>query len=188
MDSRLPPLRLAESFGNGVQMQRVNLVAALLMVTGCANETDFPNDRRPAVAQPESSPIPAIEADDDEKEIYFFDSDGTLTVEGTLEGTWLRQTSGKTLGELTKGTILEPLRIKVGSRSLPLLGKTEELEHTLLKYSGKRVRLSGEFRRWIENGRGVPMIGQAGYTGPIPAHVVEFMIVRTCQVIVRKSE
>ena len=109
------------------------------------------------------------------------DENGNLTIEGKLKGRWLRRQSGEILGDLSKVTILDPLRLIVGSHSLPLLGTTEEMENTLLQNTGKTVRLRGSRMKWIEHGRGVQG-GQAGYSGAIPAHVVEFLIVSECDV------
>lgn len=102
-------------------------------------------------------------------------------------GSWMTQSTGETIGDQSKTTLLDPLRINDGSRTLPLMSMSEELDKKLLENSGRRVRLKGTLYRWIEHGRG-QQGAQSGYYGPIPAHVVEFLIVQECETIESRPE
>lgn len=168
-------------------MNRIHFTMGVLLLSGCANVIQSPDRAtseraQSASRQSERRLTPAILNAEASKEIAFYDENGLLTVEGHLVGSWLRQQSGQVLGDFSKATIHDPLRLRVGSQSVPLVGVTEELEHKLLNNSGKRVRLRGHSASPTDSGRGMQS-GQCGYSGPIPAHIVEFMNVSACEVL-----
>ena len=174
-------------------MDRIILVVAVVFVAGCGRGVDSPRlatKENALSAQPNLSNASGKFTTQGSPEIPFSGGPGQsgfVTVEGVLKGSWLRQQSGKTLGEVSKVTLLDPLRLVVGDRSLALLGETEELEHSLLENSGKTVRLTGQLMTWIEDGRG-HQDPQAGYTGAMPAHVIQFLTVTVCEVTLPDAE
>jgi len=171
-------------------MDRIAFAVAVVLFTGCGKGVDSPTvatKQTPPIVQPNSNKPFANFATEGSNEIPFSGRSGAETIEGVLKGSWLRQQSGETLGDLSKVTLLDPVRLVVGGRSLPLLGGTKELEQTLLENSGKRVRLTGHLMTWIENGRGIQN-PQAGYSGAMPAHVVQFLTVSECEVILAGAE
>lgn len=166
-------------------MQHIGLVFAILLACGCRNEVEPPAKLNSQSTEPKPDrDVDAGKFTPESHEIPLSVQRGKskVTVEGTLKGCWVRQQSGRFLSQRSKMTMLDPLRIVVGTRSLPLVGMTEDMEHALLGNSGKRVRLKGELVTWIEDGRG-HQNPQAGYTGPIPAHVIEFLTVHELEVI-----
>ena len=171
-------------------MNRIAFAVAVVLFTGCGKGVDAPTiatKQTPPVVQSNRSNPCANIATEGSSEIPFSGRSGEETIEGVLKGSWLRQQSGEILGDLSKVTLLDPVRLVVGGRSLPLLGGTKEMEQTLLENSGKKVRLTGYVMTWIENGRGIQN-PQAGYTGAMPAHVVQFPTVSECEVIVTGAE
>lgn len=168
-------------------MYRIAFVLGVAIFTGCAKDVNSPavaNEDGQSVLQPSRINRFANFAAEGVTGFRFSERSGAVTIEGVLKGCWLRQQSGETLGDWSKATIFDPIRLVVGDQSLPLLGGNKELEQTLLENSGKRVHLTGDLMRWIENGRGTQS-SQAGYTGAMPAHVVEFLTVSKCEVIVK---
>lgn len=171
-------------------MDRHAFVVALVLFTGCGKDADSPT----LAAQQTSPAAQPIRFDPYSDVGYgglterpFSGETERKTFDGVLKGSWLRQQSGRTLGNLTKVTLLDPMRLVVGDQSLPLLGETKEMEHSLLENSGKQVRLTGHLTRCIEDGRGVQN-PQAGFYGAIPAHVVQFLIVSECEVVLTGAE
>jgi hypothetical protein len=166
-------------------VQHIGLVFAILLACGCRNEVEptATLDSPLTEAKPDSDVVTGkFTPESHEIPLSVQRGRAKVTVEGILKGCWMRQQSGNFLGQHSKMTMLDPLRLVVGTRSLPLVGMTEDMEHALLGNSGKRVRLKGELVTWNEDGRG-HQNPQAGYTGPIPAHVVEFLTVHELEVI-----
>ena len=144
----------------------------LLVLAGCdaTNTTGTKIQRDDDTAK---SPTPAVEP---------FDIDDHLgqpiVVEGTLEGNWLVSPSGGEFGVTHKGR--DPLRIRYHSVPLALSG-AEKVAQQLVDSAGKQVRLQGHISRITVEGRRRHPLGQAGYTGEIPAHVVYYMFVTSCE-------
>lgn len=110
-----------------------------------------------------------------------------LTVEGVLQGDWIRRESGGTYGIGSPGKVTnEPLRIRHKSQYLAMLGTTDEVAKQLADHAGKRVRLKGYVCSHQDSGRG-DLGGQQGYSGPVPGHVVYYLSVNSCEAIATEA-
>lgn len=152
-------------------MSRLSLISVLVFL-GCGS----------TLPPEEKSEIGDRRTESSAAKLHSFDIDEhlwkELQVEGVLEGNWILGQDGHDFGVTHKGR--DPMRIRFHSVPLALGGETNELVKQMLVEAGNRVRLTGIIRRIQVDGRG-RTAGQAGYSGPIPAHVVYYMEVSACE-------
>ena len=106
----------------------------------------------------------------------------SVVVDGLLEGNCILGESGEEFGVTHKGR--SPLRIRHNSAPLALTPKSDEIARQLAAQAGHRVRLQGVIGSISVDGRRGAALGQAGYTGPIPYHVVYHSTVASCEELV----
>lgn len=132
-----------------------------------------------SATSPDSNEQQLTAVDGDAFDIDQYRGEGQV-VEGTLEGNFMLNQSGEEFGVTDKSR--DPMRIRLRSFPLALSGKTDDIVQQLLENEGNRVRLVGAIAKLKVEGRG-RQSGQGGYYGPIPAHILYYMIVSSCEPI-----